>query len=576
MKSKALKRVLSIFLVFCVSCSSFVVAFGAGAVASSVLKYIGSYLVDRLADYVWDTATGTQAQAQYAADKIAVLSVIRDWCVENNYDPNCNEFQQFILDMYLEAPDNDEMTSRYGSDWSDLHSQIHPYFAKLSSIYQCGWEEAYNWIVEHYDDDSTKLTPEGTVQIPSDDFVDFVDQQNTLTTPKGKDLFIQSFGSDSRWRSFERVNNHGSIMQNPYIPLFDDTQKTQLKDLWLVPFYQDENSVRYYSDYQFHLYYVSNDDPNSDIALQLDLYRVDPEFGKILQSPYSGIVAEFTSATVPLSIVFNTYLSYRTDKTRGISEIYSLTLDDYLNGEITFTHNFTGHLSEEYLPKEIFQYKSSDGSKVLNIYKGADGFPDSKFEYCLKKSTAAPNEDIGFICSHSLIERTYTDIDTSKIPPNQVINITGDTIYDYSITNPETGQTSTINNYITNNYNYPALPTTSGGGSGGGAGGDVNVTGSIGVHGDVGVDVTVSVPDININVNQGNGAGGNGGGTAIDPDDFLNGSSVDLDKYYDDAVSQASGVRSFMEQFFDFLPPEIVGLVGLLVVVAILCRIFGR
>lgn len=57
------------------------------------------------------------------------------------------------------------------------------------------------------------------------------------------------------------------------------------------------------------------------------------------------------------------------------------------------------------------------------------------------------------------------DIDTTKIPDNYYITVGGDTIYDYNITNPATGDSTTINNYITNNYIFNG----SGGGSEGGS-----------------------------------------------------------------------------------------------------------
>jgi len=561
MRNKVLKRVISILLCVSMFCFVPVLSFASGGffvTASNILDLISEL------KSLWETVNPLLSAVNKAntearfADECTVISYWRK--LLKDYPMSKDEFVSFCTVWY--SGDYDTISAQYGTDCLSHVESVYDIISR--SIIYFGGIEGLAERLYSVETSDYNITDGGTVQVPSSCLVDFVNKANTLTTPKGKDLFIQSFRSDSRWRSFERVNNHGALMQNPYIPLFDDTQKTQLKDLWLVPFYQDENSVQYYSDYQFHLYYVPNDDPNSDIALQMDLYKSVPEFGNLLQTPYSGIVGEFTSGTVPLSIVFNTYLSNDTNMNRGISKLYILSFDDYLNGEITNTLNFTGYLSEEYLPKEIFQYKTSDGSKTLDIYKGATDFPAEKFEMCLEKSTAALNEDIGFICSHSLIERTYKDIDTSKIPSNQVINITGDTIYDYSITNPETGQTSTINNYITNNYNYPALPTTSGGGSGGGTGGDVNVTGSIGVHGDVGVDVTVSVPDININVNQGNGAGGNGGNI----NDYVDTSGdVDVGGIISKLPQLSKGFTDYLRGFFTWLPPEIYALIILILVI---------
>lgn len=77
-------------------------------------------------------------------------------------------------------------------------------------------------------------------------------------------------------------------------------------------------------------------------------------------------------------------------------------------------------------------------------------------------------DDVGYYYSNTPIVVSYT-IDTTKIPDNYYITVGGDTIYDYNITNPATGDTTTINNYITNNYTFitnpdnPDNPGSSGG-----------------------------------------------------------------------------------------------------------------
>lgn len=63
----------------------------------------------------------------------------------------------------------------------------------------------------------------------------------------------------------------------------------------------------------------------------------------------------------------------------------------------------------------------------------------------------ANHADYGFYVSDSAINMGDYGIDTSRIPDNYIINY-GDTVYNYTITNPSTGKSDTINNYITNNY----------------------------------------------------------------------------------------------------------------------------
>lgn len=90
----------------------------------------------------------------------------------------------------------------------------------------------------------------------------------------------------------------------------------------------------------------------------------------------------------------------------------------------------------------------------------------------VRRSSFSPNsnkkDDYGFIISSSpfTLYGNQTSIEYDRIPDDYVITIDGDTIYDYPITDPSTGKSTTINNYITNNY------IIGGDDSGGGSGGD--------------------------------------------------------------------------------------------------------
>ena len=90
----------------------------------------------------------------------------------------------------------------------------------------------------------------------------------------------------------------------------------------------------------------------------------------------------------------------------------------------------------------------------------------------VRRSSFSPNsnkkDDYGFIISSSpfTLYGNQTSIEYDRIPDDYVITIDGDTIYDYPITDPSTGKSTTINNYITNNY------IIAGDDSGGGSGGD--------------------------------------------------------------------------------------------------------
>lgn len=164
--------------------------------------------------------------------------------------------------------------------------------------------------------------------------------------------------------------------------------------------------------------------------------------------------------------------------------------------------------------------------------------------------------DFGYLASSAPISTLY-NIDTTRIPENYYITVSGDTIYDYSITNPETGQKDTIQNFITNNYTFNNGDTnidtgdhnTSIGGSGSGNGGG---------------------GDVNVNVTVNNNIGGGDGGSYDMPDTSF------FDDYLDDALEESTGIRKFISDFFNSLPGQITKLICTGLVLAILCRLIGR
>ncbi len=586
------KRVLSVFLSFCIILSCSFVGFAAGGV---VVDYAISTILDYFVNSLTEKSTFTSLVE--AARYYYFFVIVNDKYNSGFpvFDSSCSfKFSDDILDFYFNKyvsdenyfdPDGDVYLAAAG--FGDIQFRIGllglfgtEKTALLNKDTDDGRRtfcEFYNTLLARYilDKGGEAKDPNpgktgfdiAPGYVTSDDFNAYIEQQNTTNTPKGHDLFKQSRRTDKHFWSVKEVYVNS-------MPLFDDNRKSQFKDLYLVPFFSDDNATQYYSNYQFHLYYVPCEDPNADFSLYLDTYQFNAEMGYVLLPSYSGWIADFTSSMLPYALSLGLFLG-KSSSSGGVG-IYDLdyyTLEGYTNIDVSGTYN----ILKLNIPYAVCDYFANDGTKAHIDRNSSNASGALDLRYGDKSDLFLqldPDLDLGFVCSKSLIKREY-NIDTSRIPPNQVINITGDTIYDYSITNPDTGATSTINEYITNNYTYITNEgDNNGGGSGGGVGGNVTVGGNISVGGQVGVDITVSVPDININVNQGSGAGGSG--TGINPDDILDGSSVDLDKYYGDAVSQASGVRLFLEQFFDFLPVEIVGLLGMLVAVAIVCRIFGR
>lgn len=323
----------------------------------------------------------------------------------------------------------------------------------------------------------------------------------------------------------------------------------------------DENYNYYYSEYQYHIYFAPYEGTNSDIALFIDVYSPsDLEPSGFLSYPSFSDKLEFNSQSMPFQIALS---------------VTSLTVfvypdeDTYVNGGSTLKYSWLS----SYPDPNNYKYYLPDKSSYKNTYQGFQNVFGLRYD----KHDDSLIDDLGFICSKSMISRAYTDIDTTLIPSGQVVTITGDTIYNYTITNPDTGESSGFGDYITNNYTYITNNYGDGesSGSGSGASGNVTVGGEIEVGGSVGVDINVNVPDININVNGNGGAGGSGSSIA-NPDDFTSADEVDLTKYYDEAVEQSTGFQKFLKDFFGFLPAELLGVILFAVAMAIVCRVFGR
>lgn len=178
-------------------------------------------------------------------------------------------------------------------------------------------------------------------------------------------------------------------------------------------------------------------------------------------------------------------------------------------------------------------------------------------------------DDWGYVMSETPFElfANQTSIDFSRIPNNYTITINGDTIYDYSITNPDTGDSTTIKKYIDDDYDFPQVPDVPDvpdPGDDSGTGGKVEVSGKIDVSGKVGVDV-------NVNVNSGSSSN-------PDPGDYINPGTVDtnLDHYLEQVPELSKGFIDYLKDFFAWLPDEIYGLIILALVVMIFCRLAGR
>ncbi|MCH5195161.1 MAG: hypothetical protein J1F28_00520 [Oscillospiraceae bacterium] len=398
--------------------------------------------------------------------------------------------------------------------------------------------------------------------VSSDDLKEHINKENTLYSPKGKDLFLNSYRTDKNYHREKIPSGYTDSLY--YVTLFQNPQTMEcLRDLYCLPFYKAEDGTMYYCDYMFHYYWVANDDPNSDIAFRADVYQFNQTLGYIYHDEYSGIIYEGLSYSMPYQIrtaAFTYSGSGHYNDSPYFSFVSDLTEYDDCKATIYQTVPYLALKFSYFLPDysaSYLFYRYSTNSSYITIYKNFFNSSLSGYPYSKNPNT---NNDYGFICSESMISTVY-NIDSSRIPSGQIIQITGDSnVYNYYMTDPETGHSSTVNEFVENNYTYITNNNGGEGSGSGGAGGDINVSGKVDVEGDIHVGVDV-------NINQ--------GGTGVNPDDFIQG-DLDLGGYYDDAVDMASGVNNFMQLFFSFLPAEILSLLGILIAVAIVCRLLGR
>ena len=207
----------------------------------------------------------------------------------------------------------------------------------------------------------------------------------------------------------------------------------------------------------------------------------------------------------------------------------------------------------------------------------------SPFYNLVNSASFIPNtndkDDYGLIMSSEPFELygSQTKIDYNKIPDNYTITINGDTIYDYDITNPDTGDHGTVNYYITNNYTLPengSKDDTKDDSGSGTVSGNVTVGGKVDVSGKIEIDTKPI--DININVNGGGSGSSGSGDVSSSPEGVEFDQDVSLNNYYGWMQEQTTGFSGFMKNFFSWLPEPIVIMLCAGFALVILARFLGR
>ena len=326
--------------------------------------------------------------------------------------------------------------------------------------------------------------------------------------------------------------------------------------VYLMVFYCDDNNTHgnYYSSWYCHVY--SKKDAGATTAnVVFDFY--DVASGQLVDSAKSGWMA----ANFPfLGLNFDVSCSTSTEFLRLFK--YS---------------TYANYMSKSSSEWGLFPTKL--GNFIASDYSDSNAFLTSLCRSVSFTPSSNTNDDYGLIMSSEPFELygSQTKIDYNQIPDNYTITINGDTIYDYDITNPDTGDHGTVNYYITNNYTLPenGIKDDSKDDSGSGTvSGNVTVGGKVDVSGKIEIDTKPI--DININVNGGGSGSAGSGDVSSSPEGVEFDQDVSLNNYYDWMQEQTTGFSGFMKNFFSWLPEPIVIMLCAGFALVILARFLGR
>lgn len=573
-----------------------------------ILQIYDDYVHDKKANFA-DTTDGLKLRSH-------VLLAFNPYRDQLPSDLSKSDFLQLLVDI-MGSSDYSYLSEKYGKDVADLwlenEADLLDFKVKVIMPLFNGLEDFVNAL---YDTDLSGYGTDdnGNVYIPADDLKQELQKQNQTLYPKNPHMTKYSWRelSDGQedYRSFYLARNIGSN-NNQFFEGVSYSDGIYIQPYIFLDYTAVNSSVlssgNYYSKYQFHIY-------------------LDRESGDSFQSSDGGYFPNYTWTWKcegiyylvvegePLDTYEEELFSFSTSYNNGVykdpSHSFFYNLGLARDGEINFTAYDKLSVCmldpSKYTFGQYFPYDCSSGDLIYQFYPGRTSrTPNSFFKsdnldmgitirnffnYSLGKdimSNGSDNSvilsdflpkhpddkisDYGLLVSPEPFTTTYF-FDITRIPSNSTITITGDTVYDYTITDNSTGDTTTIYEYVTNNYNYPENKpdnSGSGGSSGGGSmSGDVTVGGKVDVEGNIDVGGKVEV-DVNVNVNG--GTGGNGGGVIGEMPDM-----TPVDGFLQDALEESSGIRGFLKEFFSFLPNDIIVILGIVLTAAVFARLLGR
>lgn len=457
-------------------------------------------------------------------------------------------------------------------------------------------QKIVDYVKRNYKDSGVGITDNGTPTFSAEAFAnEVIETLNKYIDPKNPTMLKFSWDEYVQKNDVSKSDNSyyqlGRCLFQDDKTIFGDTRKDGI----YIQFYSIDNGDVYYSPYQYHFWEERTYEPiGYEKNIVVYSWYVEPIYYENLNGQsldkFTSKVAQYRDGYDASKDTFKRadfkYCNFGGDGNYFYVSGYNSMLGakDMLSSD-----NVIGYLSSGYAPSGgatsrtmLLNYPSSRSYSGYNFTQADVTFSSSYSSAADKmlRSYDCSNhfrnlssfndyynnkylEDLGFFVSPEPFSTTYL-IDTTKIPSNTTVTMSGDTVYDYSITDNSTGDSTTIGEYVENNYTFNGDINQGGSGGTGGSGGSVNGNITVGGQVDVGGSVDVNV-DVNINGSLGGVAGGAGSaGGSDDLDKWVTSdTSGQIAEYLGQIPELPKTFIDYIKDFFAWLPKEILGLIVL-------------
>lgn len=286
-----------------------------------------------------------------------------------------------------------------------------------------------------------------TTVVSGEDFRDICSRLEEQYSPKNS-------SNRHSWRTDKAfvANGYG------YLSFFSEGTfcNSNLTDVYMLGFYYqgDKTGNYFYGLLQYHFYQTVTQDEsgNNVVALYCDYWDWfnDTDKTTVLISDKLATYRYARICARPDGRIIVAWFKTRTDFFKVTNQTQSIISIG------TYESKNTYNLNDKSLNTHVTWIEAA--REHSGFFSGRDNI-ESNF-------ISANNADIGYFYSNAPINMgAFDNIDFSRIPDNYYITINGDTIYDYTITDPDSGGHTTINNYITNNYIIGGNDSSEGGGT---------------------------------------------------------------------------------------------------------------